>query len=136
MNGDLVNITQSRCYQDRIFFEVDSRRITQQLIDDLAERLQALIQSEEEGHFFDQGFEGFAHVAAVTNPLKFQVTRSHCAQPMCCCKHNKSKHACHARVTLMCSSVTCMPGSVHVYICKCCHCDVASVQSCQRLQLW
>jgi hypothetical protein len=29
MQTDLLNITQSRAYQDRIFFEVDARRITQ-----------------------------------------------------------------------------------------------------------
>lgn len=73
MSMELQNVTQSRNFQDRVFFEVDARHLSEALLDDLSDRVDALVFSEEDGHFFDQSFQSFAHVAAVVNPLKFQV---------------------------------------------------------------
>jgi hypothetical protein len=73
MTSELLNITQSASFQDRIFFEVDARRVNQEMIDDLSDRVQGLIASVDDGHYFDQDFEGFTHIASVKNPLKYEV---------------------------------------------------------------
>jgi homogentisate 1,2-dioxygenase len=73
MAEDILNITQSKVYQDRIYFDVDASRVTQDKIDDLSKRVQKLVMSDSDGHFFDQGFESFAHVHKINDPLKYEV---------------------------------------------------------------
>jgi hypothetical protein len=76
--------TSSRCTRLRgctlaLHFQLPKPALTrtagalQTLVDDLTERLNVLIQSEEDHHFFDPAFDAFAHIAAVTDPLKYQV---------------------------------------------------------------
>jgi hypothetical protein len=74
MAEEILNITQSKMYQDRIYFEVDAKGVTQEMIDDLSKQVQQLVMSHSDGHFFDQGFESFAHVHRVTDPLKYEVS--------------------------------------------------------------
>ena len=73
MAEELLNITQSRPFQERLFFEVDARLVSQATLDDLTDRVAAMVASEDDCSLFDQSFESFAHIAAVTNPLKYQV---------------------------------------------------------------
>jgi hypothetical protein len=79
MSSELLNITQSRPFQERLFFEVDARLVSQAILDDLSDRLHALTVSEDDCSLFDQTFDCFAHIAAVTDPLKYQVRSGACA---------------------------------------------------------
>ena len=78
MSAELLNMTQSINYQDRLVFEVDTRNVTQATIDDLTDRLHMLMQKQDEGSYFDPHFDSFAHIAALQDPLKYQVCIPSC----------------------------------------------------------
>lgn len=72
-------MSQSTKYQDRLYFEVDARNVTQAMVDDLTDRLHTLMQTEDDGVYFDPSFDSFAHIAHMKDPLKYQVRNLRCS---------------------------------------------------------
>ena len=73
MEDAVINVTQSRAFQDRVYFEVDARRVTAAMIEDLSDRVHTLVHADAGADLFDRTFDSFAYVHAVHNPLKYEV---------------------------------------------------------------
>jgi hypothetical protein len=94
MATDIVNVTESKLLQDRVTFEVDTEGVTPEAVQDLAECMRQLIQSEEVEHLFDRNFSPYAAMVEVGNPLKYKVPPPHMLRGQGHHRHRHNNSSC------------------------------------------